>query len=246
MKPVEWANYHTSWHPLVVTFARRITQMLEDTRKMATALFKREQSVKTREAELTSMFADSERNIADQRVSLATERASMLAEIQKSRAKLAAVEAAAELRTQEAAELERAAVEKIKEADDTRRYDVLWKQALEVIAMNPAIIVVGTDGVASLDPNVAKTLSEDFAKTMASPVPDWADRALSNQLTLAERVHATQLRETESAANVAELRDLIEKANAILIPSQQVVVSQAKQALRRIGQGQIFSQDGGI
>lgn len=235
----ELASYHAPWHPLIVAIAKGVVRMLEAARKMTATLLRREEVIATRETRLS----DSERNMADQRLALKAERESMSADHQKRSAILAVAETAADIRTKEAAARERAAAEKISEAEEARRSDVRWIQAVNLIAKKPTVITVDIDGEAKLDEEVAKTLGAAFMNTFAAPPPDWAAEVLTKQLTLAERVHATQLRENEAAANVIELRDLIKMVDATLTPEQRGLADKAKQAMRRIGQGQMPPQD---
>jgi hypothetical protein len=221
----EHKAYLSPWTAVARAFGQRLAAFLASARALFNSLQERERLLVSREATLAEKETKAQQELEAQRL--------YMAELDARSTRLNQLERAAAVAMRRAIAKEAEAKAMLAEAEENVHVHERWNRALKMIDTTPGMIVVSASGQASLDLEVAKSLGEEFKKTIASPIPAWAASALGDKLDLADKLHLVKASEGKSAAAAKELEAMISRLGPVMNPSQKTASNEIRAAIQR-------------
>lgn len=233
MSAMERNAYRKPWPPTIAAMARALARALAIIRDAAAKVFERERAIANRETLMATEQAEANRRLEKRRAAQMHEHRLAMEALEVRQAAVDAAHAdAVRSRADAEARIERATMRE-KTASAKAAFNARWGRALVAIADTPNVITINEDGVASFDKQIAKTFGEEFADTMPSNPPEWAEKGLTRELEIAEQRHVLAERYRQASKQVQQLAALLEKAGSVLTPRQQLVAEEVRHAVEK-------------
>jgi hypothetical protein len=246
MSAMERNAYRKPWPPAIAAMARALARALATIRNAAAKVFERERAIANRETLMATEQAEANRSLEERRAAQMHEHRLAVKTLEERQAAVDAAHAdAVGSRADAEARIEIATIRE-KTASAAAAFNARWGRALAAIANTPNVITIDEDGVASFDKQIAKTLGEEFAETIASRPPEWADEGLTRELEIAEQRHVLAERDRQASKQVQQLAALLEKAGSVLTPPQQLVAEEVRHAVGTTAAALSNRQDRGM
>lgn len=231
MSAMERNAYSKPWPPAIAAMARALARALAIIRDAAAKVFEQERAIANRETRMATEQAEANRRLEERRAAQMHEHRLAMKALNERQAAVDAAHADAVRSRADAEARIEIATKCEKTASAAAAFNARWGRALAAIANTPNVITIDEDGVASFDAQIAKTLGEEFAETIASRPPKWADEALTRELEIAEQRHVLAERDRLALMQVQQLAALLEKAGSVLTPPQQLVAEEVRYAV---------------
>lgn len=237
MTEPERMTYRRQWPMPVRVLALTLAKALEQVRELARRFREREDRLKADEAAVKRQKQTNALELEQRRSAQRVEHEQALTALKVREDEVTASAADAERRVAAADTQMKTAVEKEKTAASAASMQEHWAKAVDMIGRYPSIILHNDDGNFQLDSRPERTgrLPDWLVTTLQQPAPAWAAAAIRRFHQFDIAIEQVEARERDAAHHLEQLRDMIDSVGPVLQPTQQKVVEQATELVRRVG-----------